>query len=79
MNNLTPSVGFRDVCEHEFAEIHVKLDRLDEAIRGNGKPGIALRLDRLERDARRLGKLVWLLAGSAATALCSAMAAWAAN
>jgi hypothetical protein len=36
------------VCKGEFAELHAKLDKLDEAIRGNGKPGIQLRLDRLE-------------------------------
>ncbi len=36
------------VCKGQFDSIHVKLDKLDEAIRGNGKPGIQLRLDRLE-------------------------------
>lgn len=66
---------FRAACEREFAEIHQKLDRLDEAIRGNGKPGIALRLDRIEQDARRLGRLVWLAAGSALTAIASLLAA----
>ena len=32
------------VCKGEFASMHAKLDRLDEAVRGNGKPGIQLRL-----------------------------------
>jgi len=64
-------------CREEFAEIRVKLDRLDEAIRGNGKPGIALRLDRLEQDARRYSRLVWLIVGSAATAFASVLVAWA--
>ena len=66
---------FRAACEREFGEIRQKLDRLDEAIRGNGKPGLALRLDRIEQDARRLGRLVWLAAGSALTAIASLLAA----
>jgi hypothetical protein len=67
---------FRAACEREFEEIRLKLDRLDEAIRGNGKPGIVLRLDRIEQDARRLSKLVWLIVGSAVTACASVVAAW---
>ncbi len=39
-------------CQAEFTAIHHKLDQLDEAIRGNGKPGIQLRLDRLEQADR---------------------------
>lgn len=69
---------FRAACEREFGEIHQKLDRLDEAIRGNGKPGLSLRLDRIEQDARRLSRLVWLAAGSALTAIASLLAARAA-
>lgn len=47
-----------------------RLDRLDEAIRGNGQAGIKLRLDRLERSAKVQSKLVWLIiaAGIAAAA-----------
>jgi len=56
---------FERVCKSEFQELHVKLDKLDEAIRGNGKPGIQLRLDRLEAAERTRGKLIWLIAGSA--------------
>ena len=51
------------VCKGEFASIHVKLDKLDEAIRGNGKPGIQIRLDRLESAERVRSKLLWLIAG----------------
>lgn len=68
---------FRAACEREFSAIHEKLDRLDEAIRGNGKPGIALRLDRLEQDAARMSRLVWLLVASALTAFASAFVALA--
>ena len=77
MSEVTISGEFRAACEREFAEIRVKLDRLDEAIRGNGKPGISLRLDRLEQDARRYSRLVWLIVGSAATAFASVLVAWA--
>jgi hypothetical protein len=77
MSEMTISSDFRTACEREFAEIRVKLDRLDEAIRGNGKPGIALRLDRLEQDAKRHSRLVWLIVGSAVTAFASVLVAWA--
>ena len=36
-----------------------------------------LRLDRLEQDARRYSRLVWLIVGSAATAFASVLVAWA--
>lgn len=52
------------VCRGEFAAIHAKLDRLDEAIRGNCKPGILLRLDRLESVEVVRSKLLWIIAGS---------------
>ena len=58
---------FENVCKPEFEAINGKLDRLDEAIRGNGKPGIQLRLDRLEAAERTRGKLIWLIAGAAVT------------
>ena len=77
MSEVTISGEFRAACEREFAEIRVKLYRLDEAIRGNGKPGISLRLDRLEQDARRYSRLVWLIVGSAVTAFASVLVAWA--
>lgn len=76
MNEMTISNDFRAACEREFEEIRVKLDRLDEAIRGNGKPGITLRLDRLEQDAKRLSRLVWMVVGSAVTAFASVLVAW---
>ena len=55
------------VCKGEFAELHVKLDKLDEAIRGNGKPGIQLRLDRLEAAEAVRSRLMWIIAGSTVT------------
>lgn len=73
---MTIGSEFRAACEREFAEIRVKLDRLDEAIRGNGKPGIALRLDRLEQDAKRQSRLIWMIVGSGVTAFASAVVTW---
>jgi hypothetical protein len=52
------------VCRNEFAAIHAKLDRLDEAIRGNSKPGIQLRLDRLEAAEAVRSRLLWIIAAS---------------
>lgn len=60
---------YEDVCKNEFAELHKKLDCLDEAIRGNGKPGIQLRLDRLEQDRLSRSKIVWFLLGIAGSVL----------
>ena len=61
------------VCKGEFASIHAKLDRLDEAIRGNSKPGIQLRLDRLESAEATRSRLLWIIAGSAVTLAVSAL------
>ncbi len=65
-----------DLIQRQFEAIHAKLDRLDVAIRGNGKPGILIRLDRLEQDARRQGRLLWLIIGAVVTASASAAVAW---
>ncbi len=64
------------LLDKHFEVIHEKLDRLDEAIRGNGKPGILIRLDRLEQDAKRQARLIWLLLGALFTGLASALAVW---
>ena len=61
------------VCKGEFAELHAKLDRLDEAIRGNGKPGIQLRLDRLESAEAVRSRLLWIIAGSTVTLALGAL------
>jgi len=65
--------------ERHFEVIHRKLDRLDEAVRGNGKPGILVRLDRLEQDAKRQSRLVWLIVGAALVAATSGAVAWIAG
>jgi hypothetical protein len=55
---------YKTVCKGEFESIHEKLDKMDEAIRGNGRPGIQTRLDRLER----FQNFIWFLCGAAASA-----------
>ena len=71
---MCPSEQYETICKGEFGELHAKLDRIDEAIRGNGKPGINTRLDRLEQDAKRQARLVWLVIGAAVT--LAASSAW---
>ena len=61
------------VCKGEFAEIHTKLDRMDEALRGNGRPGIQLRLDRLEAAERGRSRLIWIIASAAVTLAVTAV------
>ena len=60
-------------CQKHWESIHRKLDRLDEAIRGNGKPGIQLRLDRLEAGEKSRAKLIWIIVGAAATLAMTAL------
>ena len=61
------SEQYEDVCKGEFGELHKKLDTMDEAIRGNGKPGIQTRLDRLEQDRLSRSKVVWFVIGALTT------------
>ena len=58
---------YEEVCKQEFLDLHTKLDRMDEAIRGNGKPGIQRRLDRLEMAEAVRSRLTWLIVGAAVT------------
>jgi hypothetical protein len=64
---------YERVCKIEFVELHTKLDKLDEAIRGNGKPGIQLRLDRLELAEATRSRLLWIIAASTVTLAVGAM------
>lgn len=64
---------YRRFCEGEFAAIRAKLDRLDEAIRGNSRPGIQLRLDRLEAAEAMRSRLLWIIAGSTVALAAGAM------
>ncbi len=67
------SEQYERVCKGEFASVHTKLDRMDEAIRGNGKPGIQIRLDRLETAAAKRSKVLWMVLGSVVTLAVAAV------
>ena len=67
------SEQYERVCKAGFAAIHEKLDRLDEAIRGNSRPGIQLRLDRLENAQAVRSRLMWVITGSTVTLALSAV------
>ena len=56
-------------CGAQFEAIHQKLDRLDDAIRGNGRLGILTRLDRLEQGRVRASRVFWLALGAGAAGL----------
>ena len=58
---------YEKICKGEFDQIHKKLDKIDISLRGNGKPGIMTRLDRLEQTKILLGKLFWIVLGVAGT------------
>ena len=60
---MSPSEQY-EVCKSEFSALHAKLDRLDDAVRGNGKPGIQLRLARLEAADAVRSKLLWIVVAS---------------
>jgi len=55
------SEQFEQFCKPQFDAIHVKLDKLDEAVRGNGKPGIQLRLDIVGSTVTLAVGAVWKL------------------
>ena len=60
-------------CQQQFDILFEKLDRIDVAIRGNGKPGIQVRLDRLEQERLNRSKLAWFVFGAFCTAIATAI------
>jgi len=51
---------YEDTCKGNFERVFNTLDHIDESVRGNGKPGILIRLDRLEQRAKGEARLKWL-------------------
>tara|TARA_R110002020_G_scaffold47968_6_gene137164 strand:+ start:343 stop:633 length:291 start_codon:yes stop_codon:yes gene_type:complete len=41
-------------------EMRLAVDGIDEALRGNGKPGVNMRLDRVEQREVSRGRLLWV-------------------
>jgi len=60
------------ICRHELKELSRRIEQLDNAIRGNGKPGIYLRLDRLEQVEAGRKRLTWIVVGAFVSAGASA-------
>ena len=58
-----------DRIDSQFADVKSAIGRLDDAIRGNGKLGVLMRVDRLERSRAMHNKALWLvLVGSVGAA-----------
>jgi len=68
------SEHYESICKSEFAELHRKLDRIDEALRGNGRPGLQMRMDRLEQDRLGRSRFFWLAMGTVGTCAATAVA-----
>ncbi len=60
---------YRKIQEEELKEIHSILQRLDEAIRGNGRPGLVQRVSILEDAAAKRNHLTWLVLGAFASSV----------
>lgn len=52
----------------EMVSVNKKLDRVVYAIEGNGKPGLNVRVDRLEQSHKLGSKFVWLVIGAIVSA-----------
>jgi hypothetical protein len=68
MTENKPSVQYEQICKDRFTAIDNKLDKLDggiekidEAIRGNGTIGLKGRIDRLEQADARRSRILWLI------------------
>ena len=59
-------------CGRRFEEMHTLLVGIDEAIRGNGKPGLNLRVDRCEQQNASVSKWKWIVIALATAALFKA-------
>lgn len=66
-----------NAIREDITEIKAKVERIDHAVRGNGRPGLTTRVALLESFRNGTTKLVWLVVGSAIAAVCSAGAALA--
>ncbi len=89
IGNLEKSVGqLETVIEEQFqhfekhlekmeTSLTAKLDKIDEDIRGNGKDGMDVRLDRLENSKKLVSRYFWILVTGAVPALISIYLSWA--
>lgn len=50
-----------DSLQNDIRDIKKMVESLDKSIRGNGKPGLEVRVNNLETYSKLAGKLFWLL------------------
>ena len=65
-------------CSKKFDLLFEKLKSIDDALRGSieeDRPGVMLRLDRLERSERTRSRLSWMVIGSAIAAIIAVIVA----
>jgi len=81
MDNCTETQ--REFCDYRFNNQDRKLDDLDkkldtliDAIKGNGKLGLVLRIDRLEQARKRHVKLIWVLLGGFVAVVANFVGHW---
>lgn len=55
--------------EVEFGRVCGKLDKLDSLLRGNGGPGVLVRIEKLELRDRIRSKVLWLVSSLVLTLL----------
>ncbi|MCC5829069.1 MAG: hypothetical protein JJU36_06430 [Phycisphaeraceae bacterium] len=58
----------RAAMNQTLIEIRRRLEAIEHGLNGNARPGIKVRLDRLEQDHHRRDRFMWLIAGIAITA-----------
>jgi hypothetical protein len=68
---------FVSVCKPQFEALFTRVNTLDEAVRGNGKPGLNQRVRDLERCEGLRGKLFWIAVGLAVSVIGSVVSALA--
>lgn len=73
----------REYCGLKFQEIHDKIDSVDTKIdvlitcvKGNGKIGLVMKVDRLEQARKRHVKLIWVLIGGVVALIANLAGHW---
>ena len=59
---MLESEQYKAVCKQEFMEIKKSLSIIDKSLRGNGKVGMVVRIDRLEQAEATRSRLLWVIA-----------------
>ena len=67
---------FEKHLEKMESSLTTKLDKIDEDLRGNGKLGMNVRLDRVENSQKLASRWFWIVVGAAAPALVGIYLSW---